>query len=314
MGKERPDPKKTVNFHCRECGHRFEAEPDEISDAPDLEHHPFSYRARCRECGAMADPAAWELNLLKAHANATGPKTEEGKAASAKNLEGHPTPAEAHLTRFNAMKHGVYARTANYFPAKPGHYPRCEGCEHLEAEACLDPPRACLKRHELMLRHQIAFETRDPGMLLQMRSDTQAAIQAIIDDMILTIFQDGGPRIKEVAWYHDKDGGFHLAKWVDDDGVEHQIMELKQHTLLNPLIDFIRKNSMTLADQGMTVKVQEDQDLARGYLEKGGKDQEAEEAYRQRILEGQKKLEQLIGNSYRVHEPVTVEGEVVSDG
>lgn len=33
--------------------------------------------------------------MLKAHQQATGPKTAQGKAATAQNLAGHPTPEEA---------------------------------------------------------------------------------------------------------------------------------------------------------------------------------------------------------------------------
>ncbi|MCP3869698.1 MAG: hypothetical protein GY703_16720 [Gammaproteobacteria bacterium] len=248
---------------------------------------------------------------MRAHACSTGPRTAAGKAASAANLEGHPTPDEAQRTRFNAMKHGLYARTATYFPAKPGKYDRCDGCEHLNTLACLEPPRACLKRHELMLRNQIAFETKDPSLLLQIRGDTQAALQGLIDDMILAIAQDGGPRISEVVWYHDKDGVFHLAKWVDDHGGEHQIHELKAHPVLKPLIDLIAKNSMTLADMGMTPRVQDEHEAVNGFLDQQGEDQESEERYRQQSLESMKKLEQLIGNSYQ-HDGVTIDAEVVN--
>lgn len=248
---------------------------------------------------------------MKAHAHATGPRTDAGKAASAANLEGHPTPAESQLTRFNAMKHGLYARTAKYFPARPGKYLRCENCEHLHTLACMEPPRACLKRHELMLRNQIAFETKDPNLLRQIRSDTQAAIQGMIDDMILSISQDGGPRIREIVWYHDKAGGFHLAKWMDEQGQEHQIEEIKAHPLLKVLIDFISKNAMTLADMGMTPKVQDEHEAVQGFLEKDGRDREAAEDYRQKSLESLDNLKTLIGNSYQVRDPVTVEGEVI---
>ncbi len=313
MGKERLDPLNTVNFHCRACGHRFEAEPDKISDAPDLEHHPFEYEATCPECGSLAPQIAWERNVLKAHACSTGPKTKEGKAASAKNLEGHPTPAEAQLTKFNAMKTGLYARTATYFPARPGKYDRCDNCEHLESEACLDPPRACLKRHELLLKNQIAFETNDPTMLRQIRSDTQAALQSLIDDMILAIAQDGGPRIKELVWHGDKDGGINWVKYKDDNGNEFQLEEIKAHPLLKPLIDFISKNSMTLSDLGMTPKMQDEHEQVQGFLDREADSQQSEDDFRQQTLEGQRRLEQLIGNSYSQREPVTVEGELVDE-
>jgi hypothetical protein len=93
--------------------------------------HPFRYFAQLPGLrrgeraaglvGARAD--GWRTRLRP------GPVTAEGKAAAAKNLEGHPTPQESRLTRFNAMKHGMEARTATYFPAKPDKYAFCEGCD-----------------------------------------------------------------------------------------------------------------------------------------------------------------------------------------
>lgn len=283
------------------------------SSAPDLEHHPFEYTSTCEQCGEPAEQAAWERNLLKAHANATGPKTPEGIAATAKNLEGHPTPEEAKLTRFNAMKHGLYAKSASFFPAKPGQYPDCENCEHLETRSCFDPPRACFKRMEIMLKHRIAFETKDPGLLTELRADTQASVQVMIDWMILAIAQDGGPRIKEIQWYHDKDGKFYLAKWTDDYGEEHQIYELKAHPLAKILMDYISKNAMTLSDMGMTPKVQDEQDTMRGFLNRESENQEALDDHMTRQLEGQRRLEALINSSYSPRDAVTLDGEVIQD-
>ena len=248
----------------------------------------------------MAEQAAWEKALLKAHACATGPKTEAGKAAVTANLRIRP---------FNAVKHGLYARTATYFPAKPGKYARCDGCEHLATLGCLAPPRACLKRHELLLRHDIAFRTQDPTLLLQNRSDTQAAIQGLIDDMILAIAQDGGPRIQEVVWYHDKDGVLHLAKWRDRFGTEHQIHEIKAHPLLKPLMEFISKNNMTLADLEMTPKARDEQSALQGFLDQEGERQETLLDYQERQAQALEDVQSLIARSQRrlASDPVLIE-------
>ena len=262
------DELKSVSFHCKNCSFRFKASPDSVNEAPDSAHHPFDYFAVCPECGETAGQAAWEKNLLKGWEKATGPRTVAGKAKSSKNLEGHPTRDESKLTRFNAMKHGLSARVATFFPAKPGKYPHCNNCNYFED--CSVEASACLKRTELYLKHQIAFETSDPRLLTEIRSDTQAGIQALINDMILAISQDGGPRIKELQWYHDKDGVCHLARWFDSEGVEHQIKEIKAHPLLRHLIDFISKNSMTLNDFGMTPKSQDEHDLVEGFLDDKG--------------------------------------------
>ena len=260
------DPRPTAHFRCRGCSLSFEAAPGRVEEAPEMDYHPWRYFADCPECGVEAPQAAWERGLFKAWVNATGPRTPEGLAATTANLAGHPTPDEAKRTRFNAMRHGLCARTATYFPAKPGSYPHCDGCEYLADRACV-PAGACLKRTELFLRHQVAFETGDPRLLTQLAADRQSALAGLIDDMILAIAQDGGPRIKEVAWYHDKEGTLHLAQYTDQDGNVRQIHELKEHPLLRPLILYIEKNRMTLADLNMTPRVQEDDQALAGFLE-----------------------------------------------
>ncbi len=130
MAKDWTAQLSAVNFRCDECKHAWESEPDLIEDAPDLEHHPYRYFADCPKCKAQRQPqAAWARALLKAHQASTGPKTPEGMAAVRKNLEGHPNAEAVLRTRFNAMKHGMAAKTASYFPAKPDKYPFCGQCE-----------------------------------------------------------------------------------------------------------------------------------------------------------------------------------------
>lgn len=308
-----------VNFHCARraggCGWRWASEPGRVVAAAERDHHPFEYFSECPSCGLEAPQAAWERALAKAWTKATGPTTAAGKALVAANLEGHPTPEEAHRTRFNAMKHGLFARTATYFPAKPGKYPQCDGCDLF---VICHEQVACLKRTELFLKHQIAFETRDPGMLSDLRADTQAAVQALINDMILAIAEDGGPRLRTPEWYYDKDGGFHLARWIDDKGAPVQLYKLEEHPLLKRLMDFISKNSMTLADMEMTPKAQDDQDAIRGFLDSKQHESDNLLEYQKRTAEGIEGLRALIRNSQDKmrRDPVLIEHGVAeaSDG
>lgn len=303
MGKARTDPLQQVTFRCGFCGHQWESAPERIEDCADQPWHPWQYFAACPTCERESSQVWWERNLLKAHASATGPRTEEGKAASAANLDGHPTPEEAKRTRFNSLKHGLFARTANYFPARPGKYPHCQGCEYFNNGCDENPPPgrknppACLKRTELFMRHQVAFESRDPGLLASLRSDTQAALQAIIDDIILAVAARGVELRAPEYWVDYKTGECGIVDYVNPETGEREIIyKTSANPLLKPLIEIVQKNNLTLADMGMTPKIQEEQDVMRGALEQRGQEKETVDSFRERQ---EKLLEQLRDQVYR---------------
>lgn len=322
MGTRRSETLGQINFVCGDCRERFSVSPGRVVDEPDRPWHPYAYFAQCPACGGEAEQAHWEINLLKAHSAATGPKTPEGKAAVAQNLEGHPTPEEAKRTRFNAMKHGAFASTAQFFPAKPGKYPHCQTCEHFNngcdefpTRASPRPP-ACLKRTELFLKHHAAFETQDPNLLLRNRADTHAAMQAILDDVIYAIAAEG-VLIKSPEWYWDKDGGFHLAQYTDPDTGERVTVEkMQENPLLKRLIDMISKNNLSLADMGMTPKVLDEHDIARGYIDSDKTDREDLKALGERQTKAMENLGDMIRRSQEKvkADPVYIEMEQQGDG
>lgn len=278
MGKKR-DRLDVVKFHCRDCGHRWSGAPGRVVDVPDRSHHPWDYSASCPECGEEAEQDANERALLKAWANATGPRSPEGLERTAKNLEGHPTPEEARRTRFNAMKHGAFAETAKYFPARPGKYPDCDGCPYF-SNCGLDGNIACQRKTELFLRHHVAFDAQDPTMLQGLRASMHAAVAAILD-MIMQSIISRGVELETPAWYYDKDGGFHLAEYTDTYGERQLIMEVREHPLLKRMSEIIKSTGMTLADSGMTVAAQQEQDSISGHLE-------GQESDRQTLLDYQR--------------------------
>ena len=298
-----PVPADAVSFICQSCGHKFKSSPARVVDAPSRPWHPFEYFHPCSNCSGEASQAFWEVNIWKANAHATGPTTLQGIAAVTKNIAGHPTPEEAKRTRFNAVTHGAYAEVATFYPAKPGRYESCVGCDYLD-NGCGDQP-ACLKRTELMLKHQVAFETGDPRMLTGIRSSLHARIQMIIDDITLAIARRG-VEIETPQWYYDKDGLFHLAKYRQknadgSDGDEILLTEVRQNPLLKTLGEYIGKIGLTLGDMGMTPKVQDDQNILKGHL-----DHETQE--KETVLEYQKKqtllMEQLSGQIARSRQSV----------
>lgn len=281
--------KTEVTFKCLNCVHLWDGEPDSVDDDPNLAH-PYRYFAACPECNEVVQQVAWQRGLFSSYVKSTGPKTIEGKAASAANLEGHPTPEESFRTRFNGMKHGASAKTAMYFPAKPGKYAFCNSCD-IDHDYCGAQP-ACIKRTELVMRHLVAYQNGDPRLLRDLNAVQQANLRALFDDMLISVVSDG-VALKTPAYSFDKDGGFNLARYRDDKtGEEVQIMDVKAHPLLKPLFDLMSKNNMTLADDGMTNKVQDEQDIEMGQLGKEQQEKEDANAFR---LAQKNQLEHLQG-------------------
>ena len=304
----------TVVFRCHSCKKNFECKPERVEDEPARAHHPFRYFAACPVCGEEVEQAQYHVNLIKAWCNSTGPKTEEGKAATAKNLEGHPTPEEAKRTRFNAMKHGLNARVAQYFPAKPDKYAACETCD-IDRAFCASQP-ACQKQTQLFMLHQAAFEQRDPKHLIPIYADMQAGITAIMQQILQTILKDG-VSLRTPAWAVDKDGKVVIAEYVDlATGQLHRIHEVKAHPLLRVLQDFLSKNGMSLADMGMTPRVIEQEEAAMGKLAQDGETQQSLLEYSQRQAAALENLADLAkrANAKKMQDPVLIEYQQQNGG
>lgn len=314
MAKDRSKPLGEINFYCRPCFQSFKAEPGRVEDAPELEHHPFEYFAPCPRCGDECEQAAWEKGLLKAWANATGPKTEEGRAATAANLEGHPTREEALRTRFNAMKHGLTARTATYFPAKPDGYDFCKTCD-VDRYWCSQQP-ACAKKTELFMLHHAAFEQKNPKHLTGIYADLQASLFAVLQQILQTIIADG-VKVETVKWYTNKEGEVLVAEYVDEDGRRRIMKEnIIAHPLFKPLGELLSRAGLSLADMGMTAKVIEAEDEEMGRLQE-------EHSQRGSVLEFQQRqtsaLEALAGaidraKSNKQRDPVLIEHQAQNGG
>lgn len=261
------DALKLISFYCREvgCGEKFRAEPGRVEAHAERPTHPWAYFALCPKCDSEAAQAAWEIGLLNQLGKHTGPKTPEGIAATTANLAGHPTPEEALRTRFNAMKHGLFARTATYFPAKPGKYPHCDGCEYEIDKGCL-VFSACVKRTELFMQHHIAFETKNPELLTSLRAEMHAGAQALMGDMLRSINADG---VRDVVprMYYDKDGQCHVFKYTNERGEEVTVNDKVANPLIKHFFDALSKVGMTLNDLAMTPRVQNDEETIKGQLD-----------------------------------------------
>lgn len=299
-------PLDQVNFHCRACGERFAAAPATVADAPDEAWHPWRYLAPCPKCAAEASQAGWERALLKAWTRATGPRTPEGLAATSRNLEGHPTPEEAVRTRFNAMKHGLSAKVATYFPAKPDRYARCKSCEVDRAWCAAQP--ACVKQQELFLLHHAAFESRNPKHLSSIYANLQSAVFALVQEIVTTIITDGA-KISVPEYYTDPSGQLVVATYIDEAGRRRIIHNIEAHPLFRPLSELLSRNNLSLADMGMTVKVVEEGEEAMGAIKTVADERAAVAHFSQQTAESLEALRGMMerATAARSRDPILVE-------
>lgn len=297
-----------VNFRCGECRRAFEGEPDLIEDDTEQAHHPFRYFAHCPSCGAQHQPqASWERALLKAHQFSTGPKSEQGKAASGANLEGHPTPTEALRTRFNAMKHGAAARTATYFPAKPDGYAFCARCD-VDRDWCAQQP-ACVKQTEIFMLHHAAFEQRNPRVLAAMHADMHAALMATLQMCIQEVL-GLGVLIKAPKVELDRDGNPVTLTYTAEDGSKRYIYNYTSNPAFKPLTELISRLGLSMSDLGMTVRAAEDdEERSLGKLQLGEDTRETLNAFGARMLEATENARLLITKAQKATaaDPVLVE-------
>lgn len=305
--KKSIEPLDTVVFRCLECRYTFECVPKEVLDAPNCDWHPFEYRAVCPKCSEVCEQAPFQRNLLKAWSRSTGPKTVAGKAAVRANLAGHPTPEETKRTRFNAMKHGMNARVARYFPSKPDGYPACRHCD-VDREFCRSQP-ACQQQTQLFMLHHAAFEQRDPKHLTPLYADIQAAITGIVQQVLQTIVADG-VTLRAPAWKVDQEGNVVIGEYEDPATGEMKIIyEVNAHPLIRSLQDFLSKNGMSLADMGMTPKVLQDEEESLGNLAVNDANQQSLLEYSQRSTLALENLANLAkkANERRDQDPVLIE-------
>jgi hypothetical protein len=283
MAKDWTEQQSTVDFRCGVCKHAWADEPDLIEPAPELEHHPYRYFGDCPVCHAEQQPqAAWARALMKAHQLSTGPKTAEGLAKVGKNLEGHPNAEAVQRTRFNAMKHGMAAKTATYFPARPDGYGFCKQCD-VDRTWCAQQA-ACVKQTEIFMLHHAAFESRNPRVLAGIHADLQAGLTAMLQMLMQQVLGDGvvitQPRVEL-----DRDGNSQTLSYLDADGKRQYIYDRQAHPALKAITDFVSRLGLSMNDLGMTVRAADPEDEgAGGVLKLDAKTQETLSDFNTRML------------------------------
>lgn len=286
----------SVNFRCGECSHAFGQKPDLVEDAPELDHHPYRYFAHCPRCAAENQPqASWERALLKAHQACTGPKTPEGLAKAGANLAGHPTPEESRRIRFNALKHGLNARTATYFPAKPDKYAFCKGCD--VDRAWCGQQAACVKQTEIFMLHHAAFDSRNPKVLASLHADLQSGLTAMLQMLMQQALGDGVV-IKQPKVELDREGTAVTLSYLGEDGKRQYVYDYQAHPALKPIADFVSRLGLSMTDLGMTVKSADaDEEEERGVLKLDDKTQETLSAFNERMALAMKGAKEMLARA-----------------
>jgi len=288
-----PFPIQEITFKCLDCRFTFKAAPSRVEDEP-ARAHPYRYFANCPECSKEVQQVNWEVGVFCSVLASTGPKTPEGKAKAAANLLENNS-INRNLSRFNALKHGANAKTAMYFPARPGKYPQCATCD-VDFDYCATQP-ACIKRTELTMQHLMAYQNGDPSSLMQIQAVNQANMQAIFSDMVQTLAADG-VALRNPVHAFDKEGGFHLARYTDSEtGESITLEETKAHPLSKPMMEMLSRNHMSMADMNMTPKVQTDQNIQMGQLASDGAEKESLQAYQQQNQDSLNALREQINRS-----------------
>jgi Zn finger protein HypA/HybF involved in hydrogenase expression len=288
------EQKERTTFWCPQCRWRWESAAERVEASTDSPH-PFDYFATCPKCGTEAGESPQIKSLYRAWLNITGSKSPE---ISNRNLC-QPDPVR---TRFNGLKHGMYAKKARYFPAKEGRYAECEGCGY--AEEC-EESGVCLEMSKIKMMVQRAVDERDPRALTDLVKGTQADLFIMLQRMFSRVFKDG-ETLKAPVWSGTKEG-YELVKNAEGE----QVYELNEHPLLKRIVDVVAKNNLSLADLLLTPKTAEESQAIKGHLDGEKESREDLAGYRdkrnrmmEQFLSGQAALE---ANAKRAADPVARE-------
>jgi hypothetical protein len=302
-----------VNFRCGVCKTTWTDEPDLVEEADEdegLQHHPYRYYGDCPKCHAEMQPqAAWERALMKAHQAATGPKTAEGLAKVGKNLEGHPNAEAVLRTRFNAMKHGMNARTATYFPARPGKYSFCERCD-VDRAWCANQS-ACVKQTEIFMLHHAAFDQRNPRVLAGLHADLQAGLTAMLQ-MLMQEVLGAGVVITQPRVELDRNGTSQTLSYLDGNGERQYVMDRQAHPAIKAISELVSRLGLSMTDLGMTVRAADPEEAdAGGKLQLDTASKQTLEDFNRRMVDAMSGARQLLANAERKtrEDPVLVAHE-----
>lgn len=278
---------------------------ERIEDRPDQEIHPFEYFATCPTCKTEIPEHPSIKNLYKAWLHATGTKSPE---ISSKNLPSPDSPRR----KFNALKSGLFAKKAKYFPAKVGRYPECDGCEH--SNEC-EEIGICLQISKLKMMVTHAFDTKDPGQLQPLFQETQADFFVLLRRLFSHVFKHG--EILEAPVWHGMKSGYTMVKFKDPvTGKKRQLMQYELHPAVRAIFEMLQKNALSLADLNLTPKTEAEHSATMGHLRLAENERESLQEHRSKMVDTTRTfLEAMAGaGSQRRNDPIYLEHQEENGG
>ena len=310
------DDNKLIGFYCARkyfgCGNRFYTQDYTVDDYPDREWLPYIYTANCPLCHRESKQDHLQIARWKAiHDNGSaGPKSEEGKERISVGNKGRDE-STYRVSRFNAITHGENCKKATLFPARPGQYDQCEGCEWLE-NGCGSPEmRFCQKRNEIYLQISAAMQNGDPSKMSDLFVGLQTNLVGIAMDMARSIMVRGVELVTPELYEDREDGRKRPVEYLDESGYRRTVMKVEVNPLIPVFSALMKNNKMDLATFGLTPERKEEEKAFKGNIDDGDENKET-------LALAQAQRDQQMGDLLKLIkgdepiEAVVVEGEVLS--
>lgn len=270
MSTEPQKHKDKINFYCSKgdlgCGAKFSSHTYYTEDYPEREWLPFRYYADCPRCGNFAGQQNWELSHWKQLAEngcIGASKPESRKKISDGQLQ--RPKSSYNSSRYNRITHGSYSATADYYPARPGHYPECESCEYL-TDGCGTEMKWCGKKIQFFVAHRLAVEQGETAPIQKTVADFFAGFAGILSSMIRDIAKRG-PVIETPLTRVDKEEGVVVVTYKDDQGVERPVLQVEPHPNLKYLNDMFTRYIGGLEKIGLNPTPKEEEKSFDGFLD-----------------------------------------------
>lgn len=161
-------------FWCPKCHLSWKTNEYDVLDQNSEDYDDFT--AQCPQCkNTVTSKPYYFANLSKMSANATGPRTKEGRE----------------IVAHNPIKHGLYSAPDKlFYPRKPGKYKECDSCGH--RELCENKEiKHCIVKTDILLKFVYAYKTGDANMLRELAGFTQARVAMALNDVLADLQNHG---------------------------------------------------------------------------------------------------------------------------